>query len=142
MWAVSFLVASLLFTFILSGFFLGINGFFLVLRVTMIFALPVWCLFLRVVIAFQNKHGERNRTILISGILVGPLALSVWSIALLFHGYKLNTVLFGDPLAGGVGGLVKDVILSLILGSMTTLFYLRGLKRLNDRLDKREQCNS
>lgn len=97
-----------------------------IFQVTMIFALPVWCLCLPFVISFKDAEGRRIWTILVSGILVGPVAMGVWGMILQLRGDSPETVWGGDPLIG-VGGLAA-MAYALLVGTLTTSFYVTGLR--------------
>jgi hypothetical protein len=87
LWFGSLLVSVTLFSFICSLLFSG-PGFFrlgtvlFIFRVTMIFALPVWCLYLHFVIALKDAEERRIWTILVSGALIGPTSLVLWGVML------------------------------------------------------------
>ena len=55
------------------------------------------------------------RTILISGILLGPAALALWGLILQLRGDDPNTIWQGDPLIG-MGG-ISAIVFALIVGS-------------------------
>jgi hypothetical protein len=99
----------------------------------MIFAVPVWCVWLPFVIATKDAEGQKIWTILWSGILVGPASLAVWSLILLLRGTNQQTVLYGDPLLGVLGGGIALMIFASIAGLFTSLFYLAALKALHRR---------
>jgi hypothetical protein len=52
----------------------------------MLFALPVWCLYLPVVIAVKDAGYLRIVTILFSGSLIGPVSPGVWCLILELKG--------------------------------------------------------
>jgi cellobiose-specific phosphotransferase system component IIC len=104
------------------------GAFFLVFRITMKFALPVWCLCLPFVIALKDAEEGRMRTILVSGILIGPAALGLWCFMLQLRGGDTTKIWLGDPLIG-IGGF-SGMIFALIVGFLTTSFYVMALKVL------------
>ena len=127
LWFGSLLLSVTLFSLLFTLHFSG-PGFFragsvlLTLRVTMIFAFPVWCLYLPFVIALKDAEQRRGWTIFFSGILIGPTSLALWGLILQLRG--------GDPLAFGLNGAM---IFALIVGFLTTSFYVIGLKALHRR---------
>jgi hypothetical protein len=46
------------------------------------FALPVWFLYLPFTVKLKDAEDRRIWIILVSGILIGPLALTVWCLIL------------------------------------------------------------
>jgi hypothetical protein len=135
LWFGSLLLSVTLFSLLFNVLFSG-PGFFrvgtvlLIFRVTLIFALPVWCLYLPFVIALKNAEERRIWTILVSGILIGPASLVLWSLILQLRGGDPDTIWQGDPLAFGVSGVM---IFALIVGFLTTSFYVIALKVLHHR---------
>lgn len=105
----------------------------LVFRVTLIIALPAWCVWLLIVIATKNTEGRKTWIILLSGILVGPASIAVWFLILVLRGANAQRVWHGDPLLGELGGVVASMIFALIVGSFTSLFYVAALKALHRR---------
>jgi hypothetical protein len=104
---------------------------FLVFRITMKFALPVWCLCLPFVIALRDAEERRMRTILLSGTFIGPAALGVWCFVLQLRGGSAYKIWLGDPLIG-LGGIAA-MIFALMVGFLTTSFYVMALKVLHRR---------
>lgn len=100
--------------------------FFLVFRITMIFAAPAWCLYLPFVIALRDAEERRIWTIVVSGILIGPASLLAWGLLLQLRGDDPDTI-WGDPLAPGLGACLT---FAFFVGSLTTCFYVVGLKLL------------
>jgi hypothetical protein len=99
-----------------------------VFRVAMIFALPVWCVWLPIVIATKDAEGRKIWTILLSGILVGPASIALWSLILLLRGANQQMVWHGDPLLGDLGGGIACMIFALIVGLFTKLLLFGGPK--------------
>jgi hypothetical protein len=112
-----------------AGVFNWAGAVFLVFRITMKFALPVWCLCLPFVIALKDAEEGRMRTILVSGILIGPAALGLWCFMLQLRGGDTTKIWLGDPLIG-LGG-ISGMIYALIVGFLTTSFYVVALKVLH-----------
>jgi hypothetical protein len=123
LWFSSLLAAVLLFSLLFS---LVLNGaIFPIFRVTLTFALPVGCLYLPVII-LRNTEEQRMPNILPGGILIGPASIFLWCLVLQWRGGNTHTIWHGDPLTG-VGGFVA-MLYALVVGSLTTLFYILGLK--------------
>ena len=104
---------------------------YVVFRVTMMFALPVACLYLPFVIALKDAEGRRIWTILLSGILIGPAVPGLLGLFLQLRGQlrgeDVHKVWQGEPLTGV--GLGSAMIYALIVGFMTTACYVIVLKR-------------
>jgi hypothetical protein len=130
LWFISLILGVTFFCFFLS-LLPSIRLNFLIFRITFIAALPVWCLFLPVVIAVRDAEERRSRFILFSGTVIGPVSVVLWCIILQFRGTDLQTVWYGDPLTG-VGG-ISGGIFALIVGFLTTSFYVIGLRALRRR---------
>jgi hypothetical protein len=89
----------------------------------MMFALPVWCLYLPWVIALKDAEGRRIWTILFSGSLIGPASVFLWCFILQIFG---NNAWRADPLTG-IGG-VSGMIFAFIVGFFMTCLYVIALK--------------
>jgi hypothetical protein len=134
LWFSSLLLAGLLFAVCFGLILGGAGSILLIFRITMTFELPVWCLCLPVLIAFRNTEAQRMPMILLGGILIGPVSMALWGLALECGGGDTRTIWHGDPLTG-MGGFTA-MLFGLIVGSLTTFFYFLGLKaahRLCDR---------
>jgi hypothetical protein len=108
-----------------------LSGVFLV---TILYALPVACLYLPIVIGIKDAEEHRIWIILCSGILIGPVSMALWSLSLQWRGEDLHTVWNGDPLLR-IGGLDR-MVFATIVGSCTTLFYVITLKVIHRRFRK------
>ena len=126
LWFSSLLLAALLFSFLSSLIFGGAGSVFPIFRVTMTFALPVGCLYLPVLIALESENERRMPVIILGGILIGPASMALWGLFLEWRGGDAHAIWNGDPLTG-LGGLVA-MIFALIVGSLTTLFYVLALR--------------
>src|SRR5262249_54255587 len=132
----SLLLAVTLFTLLFSLLFTG-AGFFragtllLIFRVTVVFARPVWCLWVPLVIALKDAEERRIWTIFLSGIVIGPASLALWGLILQLRGGDPHRIWQGDPLIG-LGGIAA-MIFSAIVGFLTTSFYVIALKILHRR---------
>jgi hypothetical protein len=135
-WRIGLWFASLLFAvFVFGAAFLGLNsvnrsfsewaqGLWLMFRITMIFAFPVACLYLPVVIALKDATKRRPWILLVSGALIGPVCVALWSVVLLLRGVSPHEVWFGDPLLGSAGGALGSMIFAFIVGTLTTVLYI------------------
>ena len=129
LWFSSLLVAVLLFSLLFSLIFGGAGSIFPIFRITMTFALPVGCLYLSLLIVLRNTEEQRMPIILLCGILIGPASMALWCLVLQWRGDNMHTIWHGDPLTG-VGGFAA-MLFALMVGSLTTLFYIFGLKAIH-----------
>jgi hypothetical protein len=130
---VSLLLAVVLFSLLSSSAGPLVGWILPIFRVTMMCALPVWCLYLPVVIAVQDAEGRRIWTILSSGSLIGPVLLGLWGLVLEQRGGNHEMIWHGDLLLGVLGGDIAGMIFSLIVGCLTTSFYVIALRVLHRR---------
>jgi len=105
----------------------------LVFRVAIMFAIPVWCLYLPFMIALKDAEGRRFWIILLSGILIGPTSLALLGLIFLLGGFDAHKIWQGDPLFGVLGGLAAMMIYALIVGFLATSFYVIALRVLRRR---------
>lgn len=117
-------LSALLFSLSFSGLF-RTGSFVPVFHVTMVFALPVWCLYLPFVVALKDAS-RRIWTILLSGTLIGPASLAFWCLILQLRGGAPSEIWHGDPLSG-IGGIAA-MIYALIVGFLTTSLYVLALR--------------
>jgi hypothetical protein len=122
LWFASLLLAVTFFSLLFKA------GAFIVFRVTMMLAFPVWCLYLPFVIALKDAEGWRMWTIMLSGTLIGPASLALWFLILVLRGGDPLTIWRGDPLGGSYGAVM---IFALFVGFLTTSFYVTTLKLLH-----------
>lgn len=130
--------SSLLISITLFSLFLGlllfsarsfrIESLFIVFRTTMLIALPVWCLYLPFAISLKDAESRQFRTFITGGTLIGPALLGLWGIILQLKGGDPNRIWFGEL----VGGLA-EIVFALIVGFLTTFFYVHALKILYRR---------
>ncbi len=104
-----------------------------IFRLTMTFALPVWCLYVPFVIALKDAEERRIWNILFSGTLIGPVSLALWGLILWLKGGDPHKIWLGDPLFGVLGGIAAAMIYALIVGFLTTSFYVIALRVLQRR---------
>jgi hypothetical protein len=125
LWFFSLLLSVSLFS-LIYGRLYGLESFIFVFRITMMFALPVACLFLPIVIALRDAEEGRMRIIAGIGILIGPACLALWGLILEAR---------GEPFVGtgdGIGfGILTGIILASIVGFLTTMSYITALKLIH-----------
>jgi hypothetical protein len=126
LWFSSLLVAALLFSWVFSLISGGAGPIFPIFLITMTFALPVGCMYMPVLIILRNSEEQRMPIILLGGILIGPVSMALWGLVLQWRGGDTHTIWHGDPLTG-VGGFVA-ILFAMIVGSLTTFFYVFALK--------------
>ena len=105
-------------------------GVLFILRVAMIFALPVWCLYLPFVFALKDAEGRRIWIILVSGVLIGPASLALLGLIQQLRGVDSQRIWQGDPL---IGGTPLFMISASVIGFLTTALYGIGLKAFHRR---------
>jgi len=121
-------ISSLIFSLLQSvGFSSG--SVFLIFRVTLMFAFPVWCLSVPFVVALKDAEARRIWTILLRGSLIGPAAVAVWCLILQLGGADRDMLWQGDPLIG-IGGSV-GIVFAWIVGFLSTSFYVIASKVLH-----------
>ncbi len=124
LWFGSLLFSVTLFSVLFTG------GRAVIFRVTMMFALPAWCLYLPFVIALKDAEQGRIWIILFSGILIGPASLILWGLIPQLRGGDPVAIWQGDPL---IGGTALVMICALMVGFLTTCVYVIALKVLYRR---------
>jgi NADH:ubiquinone oxidoreductase subunit 6 (subunit J) len=100
--------------------------FGLVFRFTLIFALPVACLFLPMALACKDAKHRRFWILLISGAFVGPVTLALWFLVLVLFGQNAHELWYGDPLAG-IGGF-DCIVFAFVVGTLATVAYILFLR--------------
>jgi hypothetical protein len=126
LWFGSLLIAVLFFSQLFSLLFNHGAPIFPIFRATMIFALPVACLYLPFLIALRNTEGQRIGIILLGGTLIGPVSIGFWGLVLQMRGGDTQTIWHGDPLTG-LGGFIA-MLFALVVGFLTTCSYILVLK--------------
>ena len=99
----------------------------LVCRITLMFALPVWFLYLPFTVKLKDAEGRRIWIILVSGILIGPLALTVWCLILQLLGGDAHAIWQGDPLFASTAACM---IFASVVGFLATSIYGISLKAI------------
>jgi hypothetical protein len=119
--------ALLLATLLFSAYFSrGWPALFLV-RITLLFALPAWLLYLPLVVAHPQPAPRQLAILIVAGFLIGPASMAAWGLVLLSRGETAHAIWAGDPEAGG---LAATMIYAAIVGSLTTIFYVSALRLL------------
>ncbi|MCL4793481.1 MAG: hypothetical protein KJZ84_02905 [Bryobacteraceae bacterium] len=98
---------------------------------TMTIAVPVWFLYLWLVLALEDAEGWRFWVILATGTLIGPVSQGVWGLLQIESGSDPHRVWQGDPLIGL--GLGARMVFAMIVGCMTSAFYGLALRRMHLR---------
>jgi hypothetical protein len=114
---------------ILVGFslvFAGANGggFLFAFWITAVFAVPVGCLYLPLVVKLPDAQQLRWLVLIAAGALIGPVGLA---------GLCVVASIFGDAYRVWVGdgedpGFISLAPLALIVGSLTSVLYVIALK--------------
>jgi hypothetical protein len=138
LWFVSLLVAVTLFSLLLSLWWTiagsaKIGVALSIFRITMMCALPVWCLCLPVVMMVKEAAGWSVWTILLIGTLMGPLLIGLWFLVLQVGGANQQAIWQGDPLMGWAGSGIAGMIFALIVGLLTSCFYVVVFRALHRR---------
>lgn len=107
---------------------IGIELLLVVFSVAIVYACPVWCLYLPFVIALKTAEGWRIWPISASGIFIGPTSLALWGVMRVQGGADPQMIWQGDPLLCGLGGMTAGIVFALIVGILTTSFYVTALK--------------
>jgi hypothetical protein len=130
LWLGSLVIAVCLFSLLLSRGESDGSVVFM-FRVTMIFALPVWLLYLPLVVLLKDAEGRRWWVLLVSGAFIGPLCLFLWGLILQLRGENAHVVWQGDGEAPGIAGLM---VFASIVGFLTTGLYAVGLKLFSRKI--------
>jgi hypothetical protein len=134
LWLSSLLLAVAVFSLIfclLQSVRFSSGSVFLIFRVTLLFAFPIWCVSVPLVTALKDAEERRIWTILLRGSLIGPAAVALWCLILQLRGAAADMLWQGDPLIG-IGGSV-GIVLASIVGFLATSFYVIALKVLHRR---------
>jgi hypothetical protein len=103
-----------------------------IFRVTMLLALPVWCLYLPFVILIKDAEQQRSWVLLVSGILIGPATIACVALVSQLRGGDVETIWKGDPLTGLGAG--SGMIYGAVVGFITTvIIYVIALKTFTRR---------
>ncbi len=127
LWFGCLLLAVGLFSVLFIRFFSPGGEVMFIFRITMMFAFPVWLLCLPLIVKLRDAEDNRIWIILASGILIGPLALTIWCLILQLFGGDAHAIWHADDLAPGTG---ICMIFASVVGFLTTLLYGIALKIL------------
>ena len=106
---------------LLYGLRYGPDSFVFVFRITLMFALPVACLYLPLVLTF-SKRG-RLWAIIGSGTLIGPASLVLWAV---IGSIRSDVSIWQSD---GIGlGLGAALVCALIVSILTTTCYVAAFK--------------
>jgi hypothetical protein len=97
----------------------------------MLFALPVSCLFLPLVILLKDAEQRRTWVLLVWGVLIGPAAIAGGALISQLKGGDPSAIWNGDPLTGLGAGL--GMIFASMVGFLTTFIYVIALKSFTRR---------
>ena len=125
-WFGCLLIAVALFSLLFIRLFSAGGDVMLVCRITMMFALPVWFLYLPFTVKLKDAEDRRIWIILVSGILIGPLSLTIWCLILQLRGGDAHTIWGqGDPEAPSTAAFM---IYASVVGLFATAIYGISLK--------------
>jgi hypothetical protein len=101
-----------------------------VFRVSMMFALPVWFLYLPFVVSIKDAQQGRLLIFWVSGMVAGPVALAILGLMLQVGGGNLHSIWVGN----GIGiGIAPCMICAAIVGFLTTTFYVLATQVIRSR---------
>jgi hypothetical protein len=129
-WLGSLLVAACLFS-ILIGRGASLEAVVLLFKVTMIYALPAWFLYLPLVFRLKDANEWRGRILLATGSLIGPASMALWGLTLQLRGEDAHVVWQGG---GDPTSFIGFTIYAAFVGSLTTGLYVTSVKILSRRM--------
>ena len=118
--------SATLFTLLFS--FGGSEMVMVVFRTTMMFALPVWLLYLPFVVFCKDAEQWRILILLVSGVAIGPASLVVLRCFSQLRGGNVHQVWIGDG-----EGFIPCMVFAAIVGVWTTGLYVTALKVIHLR---------
>jgi hypothetical protein len=116
--------------FTLTFSFAGPVMLIVVLRVTMMFALPVWFLYLPFVVSLKDAQPGRLLIFWVSGIIFGPVSLAALGLILQLDGSHRRSIWVGNGIDIGIG---PCMICAAIVGFLTTTFYVLATQVIRSR---------
>jgi hypothetical protein len=128
-WLGSLFLAVCLFSLLLSRG-ASVDAVVFIFKVTIIFALPAWFLYLPLVFLLKDADERRAWVLLATGILIGPASMALWGLIFHLRGENAHMVWQGDAEAPG---LVADMICASIVGCLTTALYVTSVKLIGRR---------
>lgn len=84
-------------------------------------------MYLPFIVKLSDAEDNRIWIILVSGTLIGPLALAVWCLILQLRGGDAHDIWQGDPLAASTGACM---IFASVVGFLATAIYGISLKTI------------
>lgn len=128
-WLGSLLLAVCLFSLLIShGTSLKAVGF--IFKITMIFALPAWFLYLPLVFLLKDANERRGWILLATGFLVGPAFMALWGLTLQLRGEDARVVWLGG---GDPTSFIGFTVYAAFVGFLTTGLYVTSVKFLSRR---------
>ena len=116
----SMLLAVALFSVMLGR----LGSWLFVLKVTLLFALPVWLINLPILFLFKNVDRHHRWIVPALGGIIGPVCLTLWCGILVLRGSNWPSIWNGDPEAGG---LESALIFASLIGLSINSFYTVAL---------------
>ena len=116
----SMLLAVALFSVMLGR----LGSWLFVLKVTLLFALPVWLINLPILFLFKNVDRHHRWIVPALGGFIGPVCLTLWCGILVLRGSNWPSIWNGDPEAGG---LESALIFASLIGLSINSFYTVAL---------------
>ncbi|MCO5352006.1 MAG: hypothetical protein M9913_14090 [Bryobacteraceae bacterium] len=107
---------------------LGTRGSFpFIFLGTLVFALPVWCLYLPFILKLKDAEGRRLWVILSTGTLIGPVATGLAAVVFLLNTVGLQRIIYGTGDLRAIGALMG---FAFFVGCLTSAFYVLALRRM------------
>lgn len=121
-WFISFVLVVIPFGLLVGEIY---GAVLLVLRVTLMAAFPVWCLYLPFIFRLKDANGRRSAILLLGGFLIGPATILVLGLLMkntenFFWGFWS-----GNPEGMGEG---YTMVLASVVGFLTSAIYVLFLK--------------
>jgi hypothetical protein len=129
LWLGSLLLVVCLFSLFISRG-ASVESVVFIFKVTMIFALPAWFLYLPLVVLLKDAEEQRGWVLLATGILIGPASMALWGLIFQLRGEDAHLVWQGD---GEAPGIVANMICASIVGFLTSGLYVASLKLIGRR---------
>jgi hypothetical protein len=129
LWLGSLFLAVCLFSLLLSQG-ASVEAVVFIFKYTMIYALPVWFLYLPLVVLLKDADERRGWILLATGFLIGPACMALLGLILQVRGENAHIVWQGD---GEAPGAVGCMISASIVGFVTTGLYVTSMKLLSRR---------
>lgn len=105
----------------------NVDSFLFTFLATLVFALPVWCLYLPFILKLKDAEGWRLWVILVTGTLIGPVAMGLWAAVLLLNTFGLQRIVYSTHDLSSIGALMG---FAFFVGGVTSAFYALALRRM------------